>query len=175
MIVVDTNVVAYCWIGGERTLLAQRVRARDADWHVPAICGSELRNVLCGYVRRGMLSLDAAQEIRAAAEGALARREHHVGGAAVLDIAAQTGLSAYDCEFVVLAESLAVPLVTEDRGMLDAYAGAMSMEAFLAQEGKVPPGVHVPLAAYRALAPSRFQMKKARSPGPSRSLPKRFA
>jgi predicted nucleic acid-binding protein len=157
MIVVDTNVIAYCWIRGERTAIAQRLRMRDGDWHVPLVWRAEFRNVLCGYLRRGVLSLDAVQEIRAAAEGALAGRDHLVAGAMVLDIAAQTGLTAYDCEFVALAEALGVPLVTEDRDVLAAYAGALSMEDFLAREEKGPPSVHSPHAAYRAAAASRLR------------------
>lgn len=33
MIVVDSNVFAYCWILSDRTELAQRVCLRDPDWH----------------------------------------------------------------------------------------------------------------------------------------------
>ncbi|HEV8408250.1 MAG TPA: hypothetical protein VGQ34_09990, partial [Sphingomicrobium sp.] len=51
---------------------------------------------------------------------------------AVLEIAASSGLSAYDCEFVALAQSLAVPLVTQDRAVLKAFPDlAMTMEGFL--------------------------------------------
>ena len=157
MIVVDTNVVAYCWTSGERSAAAQRLRALDADWRVPLIWRSEFRSVLCGWVRRGELPLDGAQQIRAAVEDAFAGREHTVAGAAVLDVAAQTRLSAYDAEFVVLAEALAVPLVTEDREILARYAGATSMKDFLAAAQKGPPSVHSPRVAYRTGMYSRLK------------------
>jgi predicted nucleic acid-binding protein len=41
---------------------------------------------------------------------------HHV-----LSLAAQSGCSAYDCEFVALAQDLRVPLVTTDRQILKAF------------------------------------------------------
>ena len=56
MIVVDSNVVAYCWIRGVRTELAQHVRLRDPEWHVPILWRSEVRSALSGFVWRGTLA-----------------------------------------------------------------------------------------------------------------------
>ena len=42
-------------------------------------------------------------------------RESQPDAATVLMLAAQSGCSAYDCEFVALAQDLGVPLVTSDR------------------------------------------------------------
>ena len=165
MIVVDTNVIVYCWTHGERRAEAQRLRSLDPMWHVPLIWRSEFRNVLCGYVRRGALSLDSAQEIRAVVEGALCGREHVIAGAAVLDMALHTGLSGYDAEFVVLAEALGAPLVTEDREMLSAYAGAISIKDFLARAQDGPPSVHSPRAAYQT---GMFSRVKRPTRAPSR-------
>lgn len=120
MIVVDTNVIAYCWLHGERTALAHRLRQLDADWHAPVLWRSEFRNVLAGYRREG--SLDAAQlrQIMAAAESMFAGREHHLPSDRVFDLVEQTRMSAYDAEFAALAEILDVTLVTEDRAILEA-------------------------------------------------------
>jgi predicted nucleic acid-binding protein len=151
VIVVDSNVIAYCWISGERTVVAQRVRLRDPDWHAPILWRSEIRNVLAGYARQGALQPHLAAEIMDLAESALGGREHVVASALVLELARASGLSAYDCEFVALAESLAVPLVTEDREILKAFPGrAVSMEGFLASSEKEPPRAHMPAAGYRA-------------------------
>jgi predicted nucleic acid-binding protein len=120
VIVVDTNVIAYCWLHGERTALAHRLRQLDADWHAPVLWRSEFRNVLAGYRRDG--SLDGAQlrQIMAAAESMFAGREHHLPSDRVFDLVEQTRMSAYDAEFAALAEILDVTLVTEDRAILAA-------------------------------------------------------
>jgi predicted nucleic acid-binding protein len=121
VIVVDSNVIAYCWINGDRTALAHRLRKVDADWHAPVLWRSELRNILAGYRRDG--SLDGAQvrAIMAAAEAALAGREHHLPSDRVLTVTEAGRLSAYDAEFVALAEILGARLVTEDKAILAAF------------------------------------------------------
>ena len=150
MIVVDSNVVAYCWLRGERTEVAQRVRLCDPAWHVPILWRSELRSALAGYLWRGAMEPDRAAAIMAATEGALAGCEHLVSSSAVLELAAHTRLSAYDCEFVALARSLAVPLVTEDRAVLKAVPDvALTMEGFLADFPVVPPAAHEKRGRYR--------------------------
>lgn len=150
MIVVDTNVLAYCWTRGPRTALAQTVRLRDPDWHVPVLWRSELCSVLSGYLWSGALELGQAWAIMAAAEAALAGREHLPSSEAVLELASKTRLSSYGCEFAVLAQALAVPLVTEDRALLKALpARALTMEGFLGSAGAPPPDAHAPRARYR--------------------------
>ena len=56
MIVVDTNVIHYCWVRGDNTEIAHAVRVKDPDWHAPLLWRSELRNVLTAYLRQGLLS-----------------------------------------------------------------------------------------------------------------------
>lgn len=150
MIVVDTNVVAYCYIRFERTQVAQRVRLREPAWHVPILWRSELRSALAGYIGRGTMQVDEAAGIMMAAETALDGCEHAVASRAVLEIAASSGLSAYDCEFVALAQSLGVPLVTEGRVVLKAFPDvALSMEDFLESFPDVPPRAHEKRGRYR--------------------------
>ena len=151
MIVVDSNVIAYCWMPVERTEIAQRVRFCDPVWQAPILWRSEVRNALAGYLSRGTLKVDGAAAIMLAAENALAGCEHLVESAAVLELAARTRLSAYDCEFVALAQSLGVPLVTEDRAVVKACPGvALTMEEFLASFPALPPAAHEKRGRYRA-------------------------
>ena len=132
MIVVDTNVIHYCWVSGQNTELAQSVWRRDPDWHAPFLWQSELRNILAAYLRRGMMSRQQINGILRAAGHALAQRSHHVGDAAVLDVIESSPLTAYDAEFVALAKGLSVPLVTADKAVLKAFPDrALTMEAFL--------------------------------------------
>jgi predicted nucleic acid-binding protein len=130
MIVVDSNVIAYCWIRGERTALAHRLRGIDADWHAPVLWRSELRNILTGYRRDGSLAGEQVRRVMAAAEAGLAGREHHLPSDRVFAVTERYRLSAYDAEFVALAEILGVPLVTEDRAILKCWPDrALSLEA----------------------------------------------
>ena len=130
MIVVDSNVIAYCWIRGERTVLAHRLRRLDPDWRAPVLWRSELRNILTGYRRDGSLADGQVRRIMAAAEAGFAGREHHLPSDRVFAITERHRLSAYDAEFVALAEILGVPLVTEDRAILKCWPDrAVSLEA----------------------------------------------
>jgi predicted nucleic acid-binding protein len=132
VIVVDTNVIAYFIIPGDVSELAEKVRAIDGDWAVPMLWRSELRNVLALYLRQGILALDKAKKYMSRAEELLIRAEHRVESSRVLELAVRSGCSAYDCEFVYLAEALGVPLVTSDKKLVNAFPSiAVSMEAFV--------------------------------------------
>lgn len=135
MIVVDSNVIAYCWVNGPLTDLAQRVRVKEPDWHVPILWRSEMRSILTGYLRDGSLTTPQVARIMDAAENALAGSEHLVPSASVFEVVGKSRLSAYACEFVALASVLAVPLVTADKTVLKAWPQqALTMEAFLKTE-----------------------------------------
>jgi predicted nucleic acid-binding protein len=132
VIVVDTNVIAYCWLNFKVTDVAQLVRRQDAEWRVPPLWRSEMRNLLAGFIRRKELGLADAQRAMALMEGDLGRYEQVADSADVLDLVGKTKLTAYDCEFVALAMYLDVPLITEDRDILKAMpAVARSMADFL--------------------------------------------
>jgi predicted nucleic acid-binding protein len=121
VIVVDVNVVAYLLIEGERTAEAEAVLRADPEWAVPLLWRSEWRGVLAGYLGSGALDLASAQARVETAEALVWGREHLVDGRRVLELASSSSCSAYDCEYVALARALGVPLVTADRGVLDAF------------------------------------------------------
>lgn len=132
MIVVDTNVIHYCWVRGQNTEVAQAVRRKDPDWHAPILWRSELRNVLTAYLRRRLMSRIQIAEILTTADRALVESEHIVGDDLVLDILESSTLTAYDAEFVALAGALSVPLVTADKAVCKAFPDrALTMEAFV--------------------------------------------
>jgi len=121
VIVVDTNVIAYLWLPGDLTSAAERVLSRDAEWVVPLLWRSEFRSVLAGAVRGKRCSLAQAAALAGEAEDQLRGREFQVDSAQVLSLATSSGCSTYDCEFVALATSLGVPVVTNDRQVLRAF------------------------------------------------------
>jgi predicted nucleic acid-binding protein len=133
VIVVDTNLIAYLLIGGSHTELAERVYGKDAEWAAPLLWRSELRNVLASYGRSDGLAVDDALLLMRRAEQLLAGREFQPASDHVLAIAWRAGLTAYDAEFVAVARTLALPLVTFDRAILRRQADvAVAPSAFAA-------------------------------------------
>jgi predicted nucleic acid-binding protein len=123
MIVADTNVIAYLYLPGDHTADAEALCRRDPEWAAPVLWRSELRNLLATQLRSERLDLSGAQAIQAEAEQLLSGREFAVDSAEVLRLAADSGCSAYDCEFVVLAEYLDVPLFSADRRLVERFPG----------------------------------------------------
>ena len=120
-VVVDTNVLAYYWLPGLQTTTALTLRRATDDWYAPTLWRSEFRNILAGYLRRGTLSLAQAQATMQAAEAELKDFEGQVDSAQVLHLVDQSNCSAYDCEFVALAMTKNLPLVTEDKCILRGF------------------------------------------------------
>lgn len=134
MIVADTNVLAYLFIEGDRTEAARQVFARDPEWRAPPLWRAEFLNVLVVSHRAGVLDTAQVFEAWRSATSLMMGREVEPGGEQALRCAMEYGLSAYDAQFVVVAELLEVPLVTGDRRILSACSGvAVSVEAFAAQ------------------------------------------
>lgn len=121
MIVVDANIVVYLVVPGQFTGQAQAVVEYDAEWRVPPLWASEVRNALIGHFRAGDLDLPAAQAAMDDARTLLADSVEDVDSHIVLDLAAASGRSSYDCEYVAVAKSLGVRLVTADRRLAAAF------------------------------------------------------
>lgn len=133
MIVADVNLVAYLLLGGVKAAVAQRVLQRDPAWAAPVLWRSEFRSILAAYMRQRGLALSDAWEAHELAEGLLGAHEYTVGGERVLRLVAASPCSAYDCEYVALAEDLQVPLVTSNTRVLRQFPRvATSPEAFVA-------------------------------------------
>jgi predicted nucleic acid-binding protein len=121
VIVVDTNVLAYRWLPHGPAAAVESLMRSDPEWAAPVLWRSELRNVLAGYLRRGDLNTATAETVMRHAAASLLGGEHFVSDEAVLHLVARSKCSAYDCEFVALAQSLDVPLVTEDKQLLATF------------------------------------------------------
>ena len=121
MIVIDTNILTYHVIRGERTAATEQLLRIDPEWVMPPLWRSEFRNVLAGSLRRGLTSLNEAERLMQEAALCLIGGEHTVSDRAVLELVARSKCTAYDCEFVALAGALGVVLVTEDKDVLKAF------------------------------------------------------
>ncbi len=121
MIVVDTNVLAYLYLPGEYTSAADALLQRDSEWAAPLLWRSEFRNILAGYLRRETLSFAQAAATQREAESLLAGAEFEIDSLSVLELVRDSDCSAYDCEFIALAQKLETRLVTMDRMLLKAF------------------------------------------------------
>ena len=122
MIVVDTNVLAYLYLPGKYSAAAEKLLLRDGEWAVPRLWRSEFSNVLATYMRNKLLALDDAIAIWTRARSLVADLEYEVAPIEVLRLANRSGCSAYDCEFVALAEHLDVKFVSADAKLCKAFA-----------------------------------------------------
>ena len=121
MIVVDTNVIAYAVLPGERTAAALELAAADPEWIAPALWRRELRNVLAMMMRVRRLRLATAVAAFSAAEVLVADASVEPSTEQCLRLASAGRVSAWDAEFVFVAEALGLPLVSGDRRLARAF------------------------------------------------------
>lgn len=132
MIVVDTNIVAYLYLPTEFTEQAEQLLRNDPVWSAPILWRSEFRNVLALYLRKGLMDFSKALQLQTEAESLLRENEYEVASLDVLQLVQGSPCSAYDCEFVALAQELGTKLITADTAILDAFPGtATSLNAFV--------------------------------------------
>lgn len=133
MIVVDTNIIAYLYISGQRSEQSARLLSTEPDWHAPILWRSECRSVLAQYLRKQLLSFDEALLIIQQAEKLLIDKEYEISSAHVMQLVNSSHCSAYDCEYVALAQHLDTPFVTADKKILREFPEtAKSLDSFLA-------------------------------------------
>ena len=136
MIVVNTNILAYLLLTGERSApAAERALVKDPVWAAPIIWRSELRNVLALYMRKRGLTVEQAFRIIGKADELLQGREYALSSRSILELVAQSSCSAYNCEFVALAQDFDVQLVTDDRRILSEFPQiAVSLASFVGED-----------------------------------------
>jgi predicted nucleic acid-binding protein len=121
VIVVDANVLAYLLIPGKYTKRAEKLLENHPQWAVPRLWRSELRNVLATYVRSSLLELADAAALYQHAALIVGPEEYEVETSDVLRLSKASGCSAYDCEYVALAEFLDLKLATADAKLVKAF------------------------------------------------------
>ncbi|MEY4916111.1 MAG: hypothetical protein RL616_24 [Verrucomicrobiota bacterium] len=112
--------------------LADAAFEADPVWVVPLLWRSEFRSTLAKHMQYASMSLEAALVAMHSAEEIISGREYRVSSEKVLELAAKSKCTAYDCEYVALALELGVPLVTADKQVLKAFPKiAVSLENFV--------------------------------------------
>jgi len=121
VIVADVNVLAYLLIPGKFTRAAEQLLEEEPVWVVPRLWRSEFRNILANYLRANEMELDDAAVVFQRAEELVGSEEYEVETADVLRLCKESKCSAYDCEYIALAEFLDLKLVTKDGKLAKAF------------------------------------------------------
>ena len=133
MIVADNSLLVYFW-------LPERICGTGGSGEgpgsksgrAPILWRSEFRNVLAGYLRRKTLTEAEANAAYLNVQKDLGANEYSVPTERVIKLVLASDCTAYDCEYVALAQDLGVPLVTTDKQILRAFPKtAVSMEKFV--------------------------------------------
>ncbi len=127
MIVVDTNVIAYFLIRGEKSDAADRLAASDPEWVAPRLWLDEFINVLCTYERTGSITSALAISLLEDAVRLMEGASYELPPDRILSVARRTGCSGYDSQYVVLAEDLGLRLYTFDKRILQNCPGVASI------------------------------------------------
>jgi predicted nucleic acid-binding protein len=139
VIVVDTNLIGYLYLESKDSQLAEQALLKDPDWAAPLLWRSEFGNVLALYMRRRGLTLEDVQQTMTEGLGLMEGREYEVDSRAVLSLVGASNCSAYDCEFVALAQELGAPLVTVDKQIISEFPEvAVALADFAGSQARKP-------------------------------------
>ncbi len=132
MIIVDTNIITYLYLPTDYTKFAEELLVKEPLWAAPCLWRSELRNVLALYIRKQIITFGQAIQIQSEAELLMAENEFKVNSIDVLTLVNNSSCSAYDCEFISLAQYLNTALITTDKKILSEFPLiAKSLQLFL--------------------------------------------
>ena len=124
----DANILIYSLIECDYSQLIHKLRDKDNDWRTTALCLHETLNVLATYQRREALTLAQCRKLLDHADRFIKIAQCEMEMDATLAIAVEYAITVY----VVLAQSLNAPLITEDRKLRAAVPGiAFSMQELL--------------------------------------------
>jgi predicted nucleic acid-binding protein len=121
MIVVDTNVIAYLFLKGEHFNKSKALLGYDPEWIAPQLWRSEFCNVLAFYIRHENLRIEDAQALMHEAELFMQDNEYTVNSNEILELVKKSSCSAYDCEFIALAQRLNLWLYTSDKKIIKEF------------------------------------------------------
>ena len=135
MIVVDNSVLVAFWLPGDFAAWAESAKERDGVWAAPVVWRAEFRTVLAGYLRKKRMTEAEANAAYANAQKDLGPQEFTVPTERIMKLVLASDCTAYDCEYVALAQDLGVPLVTTDELILRAFPkNAVPLEKFAKQK-----------------------------------------
>ena len=120
MIVVDTNIIAYFLLRGDRSESIDRLYESDSDWIAPRLWVDEFLNVLATYERLEKLTSDETAPILNDALALMDGNTYEIPPDRILSVARRTSCSAYDSQYIALAEDRGLKLYTCDQRIISA-------------------------------------------------------
>jgi len=121
MIVVDVNFLIHFYFPSDFSSITEKVFLKDPIWISPILWRSEFKNVLLGFVRKNIVDFSKAIEGIEKAEIKMQGAEHPVSSLQVMELGRNSNCSAYDCEYVALAKTKELILLTWDGKILKAF------------------------------------------------------
>ena len=120
MIVVDTNIIAYLLLRGDRSESIDRLYKTDSDWIAPRLWVDEFLNVLATYERLEKLMSDETTPILNDALALMDGHTYELPPDRILSVARRTSCSANDSQYIALAEDRGLKLYTCDQRIISA-------------------------------------------------------
>lgn len=139
MIVVDVNILVEVIFEDARTEEARELFEIEPEWAVPVLWRHEFLNVLVTRQRVDKLTAAIVQQAWSQAEALFSQCEHRVSESAALSTAIRHSITAYDAQYLTLAEALDAPLITEDQALRRASSSrALGLRGALAHLRRRP-------------------------------------
>lgn len=118
MIAVDTQIIVYHFLPGEKSELTENLLRKDSNWITSPLWKYEFRNVLAGFLRKRLLSSIDAIRISEEAELFFNNREVHTSPAKIVELIEKYPCTGYDLEFLAVAQEMGTKLVTNDKEII---------------------------------------------------------
>jgi len=135
MIITDTNIISYLLLPTSYSDSVDELYKTDSDWAAPILWKSEFRNILALYLRKNIIAFEKAIQLQDTAESLMVQNEFDVSSLQTLSLVNESNCSAYDCEFVALANHFNTQLVTQDKKLLRKFPSiAISVSDFLSSQ-----------------------------------------
>jgi predicted nucleic acid-binding protein len=114
MIVVDVNILLYHAIQGPFTSMISQLVVKDDEWYTSFFWQFEFLNALRAMVKARQLRFDEAIAALDSTSRKIANGLRSAMQAQVLRSAIQYDISAYDAQYIAVAEQMGIPCVTAD-------------------------------------------------------------
>jgi len=135
MIVVDSNIIAARNLTSSLTSEAKRVEEKDPVWIVPVLWRHEFQNILATAIKAKQIKPEQALDIWEKVSTVLIDNECEPSVSKVIGLVAKYEITAYDGQFIAIAQEMGIPCVTEDEELQEKFPGiAISMIEFVNPE-----------------------------------------